>query len=113
MNPLAWLEADMARHMLVEIPLIVAAGVRVLYFDRTPADVYRDSGGYVITSELATDAAFAGELTAILGDAPRRAALAAQGLCRAREYSLSRMLGEYEDLLYELTEVHAGSAARV
>ena len=62
---------------------------------------------------LATDAAFAGELTAILGDAPRRAALAAQGLCRAREYSLSRMLGEYEDLLYELTEVHAGSAARV
>ena len=41
------------------------------------------------------------------------AALAAQGLCRAREFSLSRMVGEYEDLLYELTEVHAGSAARV
>ena len=62
---------------------------------------------------LATDASFARELTAILGDAPRRAALAAQGLCRAREFSLSRMVGEYEDLLYELTEVHAGSAARV
>jgi glycosyltransferase involved in cell wall biosynthesis len=62
---------------------------------------------------LATDASFAGELTAILGDAPRRAALTAQGLCRAREYSLSRMVGEYEELLYELTEVHAGSAARV
>jgi len=62
---------------------------------------------------LATDASFARELTAILGDAPRRAALAAEGLRRARDYSLSRMVGEYEELLYELTEVHAGSAARV
>ena len=26
MNPFTWLEADMARHMLVEIPLVVAAG---------------------------------------------------------------------------------------
>lgn len=43
--------------MGIAATLIVAAGVRVLYFDRTPADVYRDSGGYVITSELATDAA--------------------------------------------------------
>ena len=43
--------------MGIAATLIVAAGVRVLYFDRTPADVYRDSGGYVITSQLATDAA--------------------------------------------------------
>jgi len=35
MNPLAWLEADMARHMLVEIPLIVAAGAGLARF--TPA----------------------------------------------------------------------------
>ena len=27
MNPLAWLEADMARHMLVEFPLVVGLGV--------------------------------------------------------------------------------------
>ena len=26
MNPLAWLEADMARHMLVEFPLVIALG---------------------------------------------------------------------------------------
>ncbi len=39
--------------MGIAATLIVAAGVRVLYFDRTPADVYRDSGGYVITSQLA------------------------------------------------------------
>ena len=32
MNPLAWLEADMARHMLVEIPLIVAAGAYLARF---------------------------------------------------------------------------------
>jgi glycosyltransferase involved in cell wall biosynthesis len=62
---------------------------------------------------LVSDAAFGPELTALLGDAPRRASLAAQGLCRAREYSLSRMVGEYEELLYELTEVHARSTARV
>ena len=62
---------------------------------------------------LAPDDAFARELASLLGDAPRRAALAADGLCRAREYSLSRMVGDYEELLYELTEVHAGSAARV
>jgi len=62
---------------------------------------------------LAADASFAGELIAILRDAPRREAMAAQGLSRARKYSLSRMIGDYEELLYELTEVHAGSAARV
>jgi glycosyltransferase involved in cell wall biosynthesis len=62
---------------------------------------------------LATDARLRRELTAILGDAPRRSRARRQGLRRAREYSLSRMVGEYEELLYELTEVHAGSAARV
>jgi phosphatidyl-myo-inositol alpha-mannosyltransferase len=62
---------------------------------------------------LAGDAAFAGELAALLGNTPRRARLAAEGLHRARTYSLSRMVGEYEELLYELTEVHAGSAARI
>ena len=62
---------------------------------------------------LADDAAFGGELAALLGDAPRRARLADEGLRRARTYSLSRMVSEYEELLYELTEVHAGSAARV
>ena len=62
---------------------------------------------------LADDAAFCRELSDLLGDEARRTSLAANGLCRAREYSLSRMVGEYEELLYELTEVHAGSAARV
>ncbi|HEX5634178.1 MAG TPA: glycosyltransferase family 4 protein, partial [Gemmatimonadales bacterium] len=62
---------------------------------------------------LADDAAFGGELAALLGDGPRRERLAAEGLRRARAYSLSRMIGDYEELLYELTEVHAGSAARV
>jgi hypothetical protein len=30
MNPLAWLEADMARHMLVEFPLLLAAGAALV-----------------------------------------------------------------------------------
>ena len=62
---------------------------------------------------LAGDDVFGRELSALLGDDARRTSLAADGLCRAREYSLSRMVGDYEELLYELTEVHAGSAARV
>ena len=32
MNPFTWLEADMARHMLVEIPLVVAAGAYLARF---------------------------------------------------------------------------------
>ena len=62
---------------------------------------------------LATDAAFGPALNALLGDAARRSVMAEEGVRRAREFSLSRMVGEYEELLYELTEVHAGSAARV
>jgi hypothetical protein len=31
MNPLAWLEADMARHMLLEFPLLVAAGAALAH----------------------------------------------------------------------------------
>ncbi|QJR10158.1 hypothetical protein DSM104443_01212 [Usitatibacter rugosus] len=38
MNPFTWLEADMARHMLIEIPLIVAAGAYLAGF--APARVH-------------------------------------------------------------------------
>ena len=62
---------------------------------------------------LAADDAFHHEVAALLGDTARRRELSACGLTRAREYSLSRMLGNYEELLFELTEVHAGSAARI
>ncbi len=51
------------------------------------------------------------KLAALLGDTARRRELSACGLSRAREYSLSRMLGNYEELLFELTEVDAGAAA--
>ena len=62
---------------------------------------------------LATDDAFAHDVAALLGDVARRDELTALGLARAREYSLSRMLGHYEELLFELTEVHAGSTAHI
>ena len=58
---------------------------------------------------LAADDAFDHEVAALLGDTARRRELSACGLTRARESSLSRMLGNYEELLFELTEVHAGS----
>src|SRR5262249_10521266 len=47
MTPLAWLESDMARHMLVEFPLLAALGAglaQVLAFDLKPVDRYGLTG---------------------------------------------------------------------
>src|SRR5262245_19697896 len=47
MTPLAWLEADMARHMLVEFPLLAGVGAlfaQVLAVDMRPVDRYGLSG---------------------------------------------------------------------
>ena len=38
MNPLAWLEADMARHMLVEFPLLIALGAALAHRAPVRAD---------------------------------------------------------------------------
>lgn len=37
MNPLSWLEADMARHMLLEFPLLIALGAAIAH--RLPVEV--------------------------------------------------------------------------
>ena len=84
----------------------------------TPVVASRNPGSAEVLDDgrcgvLAADDAFGHEVAALLGDTARRHELSACGLTRAREYSLSRMLGNYEELLFELTEVHAGAAARI
>ena len=57
------------------------------------------------------DAQFAQTVSDLLGDESRRAVLTAAGLKRANDYSLDRMLDGYEQVLMDLSEVHAGTVA--
>jgi glycosyltransferase involved in cell wall biosynthesis len=58
---------------------------------------------------MPSDEEFAGAVASLLGDRSRREALSATGLERATEYSLTRMLGAYEEQLFELTHVYERS----
>jgi len=59
------------------------------------------------------DSEFARTTSDLLHDETRRAVLMAAGLKRADEYSLDRMLDGYEQILMDLSEVHAGTVASV
>jgi phosphatidylinositol alpha-mannosyltransferase len=58
---------------------------------------------------LADDKSFAARLIDLLGDASQRNKLSAAGLRRASEYSTEKTTARYEQLLIEVTRVHAGS----
>ncbi len=60
---------------------------------------------------LPADDAFVNEVSVLLGDAARRAALSARGVERARGYALTTMIDRYEDLLASLASVHVKSIA--
>ena len=84
----------------------------------TPVVASRNPGSVELLGDAAyglmpADADFIGVVSALLGDEARRAELAAAGLSRARHYSLTRMIDGYEDLLFELSHVHADSVASV
>ena len=60
---------------------------------------------------LAFDTDFGRTLSSLLADAQARAALAARGLDRAHEYSLTAMLTRYEELLFALAAPDAKPVA--
>lgn len=62
-----------------------------------------DHGRYGV---LARDDDFGERIAALLADPGERARLGALGLARAREYSLSDMLDQYEALLFDLVRAH-------
>jgi len=62
---------------------------------------------------LARDEDFADTMLSLLRDESARRALSSRGVQRAREYSLTRMLDRYEELLFELAAVHVKSVASV
>jgi glycosyltransferase involved in cell wall biosynthesis len=62
---------------------------------------------------LPDDDEFASTISELLSDESLRAALAEAGVRRAREFTLARMIDEYEKLLFELTGVYAKSMASV
>ncbi|HEU4688048.1 MAG TPA: glycosyltransferase family 4 protein [Vicinamibacterales bacterium] len=73
------------------------------------SEVLRD-GAFGI---MPPDSEFAATVSDLLGNERRRAELSSAGLKRAGEFSLDRMLDGYEQVLFELTEVHAGTVASV
>ena len=62
-------------------------------------------------SGLMTDAEFAPALLKVLGDESRRRALERAGIRRAEDFSIDRMIDQYEALLNELRGSHARSVA--
>jgi phosphatidylinositol alpha-mannosyltransferase len=64
-----------------------------------------------VFGSMPSDDDFADAVVALLTDPERRAMLSTAGLRRAREFSLARMIAAYEDVLFELTGLHAISHA--
>jgi phosphatidylinositol alpha-mannosyltransferase len=62
---------------------------------------------------LPGDEDFAATIAALLGDGARRATLSAEGLRRASQFTLTRMLESYEKVLFDLTGVYVKSMASV
>lgn len=106
----AWVYASPSTYEGFGLPYLeaMACGTPVVASLNPGSAEVLDGGRYGL---LPGDDDFASEVAALLGDDRRRADLTARGLARAREYSLSRMIGGYEDLLFDLTNVHADPVA--
>lgn len=60
---------------------------------------------------MPADEDFASAIASLLGDESTRARLSQTGFARAQEFSLTRMLDGYENVLFELTGVYVKSVA--
>lgn len=108
----AWLYASPSVYEGFGLPYLeaMACGTPVVATANPGSLEVLDNGRY---GALASDADFARVLKTLLADAPQRAGLGASGLRRVREFSLERMLDQYEELLFELIAIHARTMASV
>jgi glycosyltransferase involved in cell wall biosynthesis len=106
----AWIYASPSTYEGFGLPYLeaMACGTPVVATRNPGSDEVLGSGAF---GAIAADDDFADALVNLLTDASRRSLLAEAGLKRARQYSLSSMLDAYEDVLFELTGVHASSLA--
>ena len=82
----------------------------------TPVVATRNPGSAEVLGDgayglMPHDGEFARTVADLLGDETRRAVLTAAGLKRADEYSLDRMLDGYEQMLMDMSALHARTVA--
>jgi glycosyltransferase involved in cell wall biosynthesis len=108
----AWIYASPSTYEGFGLPYLeaMACGTPVVATPNSGSDEVLGRGG---SGVLASDADFAQALSSLLADNQARDRLAARGLERARDYSLSAMLTRYEEFLFELVTVDAKRVASV
>jgi len=84
----------------------------------TPVVASKNPGSFDVLSGgehglLPSDEEFAATIVTLLGDESLRHVLAAAGIRRAAQFTLTRMLDSYEKLLFEVTGVYVKSMASV
>jgi phosphatidylinositol alpha-mannosyltransferase len=106
----AWVYASPSTYEGFGLPYLeaMACGTAVVATENPGSVEVLEDGVYGL---MPADADFGNAVVALLEDTSRRTALVIAGLRRAREYSLRRMIDAYEDVLFELAEVHASSLA--
>ena len=106
----AWIYASPSTYEGFGLPYLeaMACGTPVVATENPGSVEVLEDGVYGV---MPSDPDFANAVSALIDDPSRRDALMAGGLRRAREFSLRRMLDAYEDVLFELAEVHVNSMA--
>lgn len=106
----AWVYASPSTYEGFGLPYLeaMACGTPVVATPNPGSEEVLGGGAY---GALALDTDFGRTLSSLLADAQARAALAARGLERAHEYSLTAMLTRYEELLFALAAPDAKPVA--
>jgi len=108
----AWVYASPSTYEGFGLPYLeaMACGTPVVASENPGSVEVLDAG---VCGLLPADDDFARIVSELLGDETRRSALRTAGLSRAKDYSLSRMLDGYEELLFGMSAVHAGAVPSI